>query len=179
MVSSYSRVCAFRLAMSRHIRASAATLPESALPGLVSSSTTVKWLAPGTSRYSQARPARLQAATISRLCRRNSALSAPPTAATSVRPLGGGGQNRGLAALPIAPVDVDGQRRLGVASKVEIVAMALSRTIGLVEIGARGRAIGSGGRLPARVDLHVLGHAPAIVVFGLVVQPDLLGIDIP
>ena len=75
-----------------------------------------------------------------------------------------------IAALPIAAVDVDGERRLRVAGAEEIVAMALLRPIGLVEVGLGGLAVGRRCRRPARIDLRVLRHALAIVVLGLEIE---------
>jgi len=67
-------------------------------------------------------------------------------------------------------VDEDDLRRIGVAGKEEVVAVAFAGSIALIELGLRNPAIGRGRRLPARVDLHVLRHALTVVVFHLVVQ---------
>src|SRR5262249_41691772 len=75
-----------------------------------------------------------------------------------------------IAALPIAAVDVDDERRIGLTGQEQIVAIAFSGPIGLIESGTRDGAIGRGRHLPARIDLNVLRYALTVVVFDLVVQ---------
>ena len=67
----------------------------------------VKWLASGIVPNRVVMPAAFQASTMMRLCRKYSALSLPPTTASSV-PRAGDFQNKGLTALAVASSSFNG-----------------------------------------------------------------------
>src|SRR5262249_45436694 len=75
-----------------------------------------------------------------------------------------------VAALPVAAVDVDEERRIVAFGMKDVVALALSGAVGPVHVGVGGEPIGGRQHRPTLGYLDILRNPLAIVVLCLVVD---------